>query len=267
MTKKNNIQYGDIFILGNHRLACGDSRDKGLIKKLIGKDKVSQILCDPPYGVEVVEGKKGFAKGKEHKPIANDHYQSMEDYIQFSQDFLEAIKPHMSKKNSIYIFNSDKMVFALEVGMFRADFRFGQLLIWVKNQGVIGRLDYLPQHELVVYGWYGTHEFLRSKDKSVLMYPRTNVNKAHPTMKPLGLLRRLILNSSRLGDIVFDGFGGSGQTLLACEQTRRRCLMVELDTGYCKTIIERFEKMTGKRVEKISSKDNRDEREKEKDNK
>jgi DNA modification methylase len=266
MTNKNTIQYGDMFILGDHRLICGDSRDKEIIKKLVGNDKVSQINCDPPYGVEVVEGKEGFTKGNKHRPIANDHLQTMEEYIQFTQDFLEAIKPYMTRKNSVYIFNCDKMVFALEMGMLRAKFHFGQLLVWVKNQSIVGRLDYLPQHELIVYGWYGTHEFLRSKDKSVLIYPRPSKSKAHPTMKPLGLLRRIILNSSRIGSIVFDGFGGSGQTLLACEQTKRKCLMVELDPGYCQTIIDRFEKMTGIRVEKVSSKDQKNDQEKERYN-
>lgn len=259
---KISIQAGDVFLLGNHRLACGDCRDKELINKLVGSEKISQIACDPPYGVDLVEAKKGFTQGSKHKTIANDHLQSEAEYIQFTADYLEAIKPHLAKKNSVYIFNADKMVFALKSGMDKVGFRVTQILIWVKNQSIVGRMDYLPQHELIVYGWYGTHQFLRSKDKSVLIYPRPSKSKVHPTMKPLGLLRRIILNSSRRNEIVFDGFGGSGQTLLACEQTRRRCFMVELDPDYCKTIIERFEKMSGVKAKRVSANVQKDEREK-----
>jgi len=250
---KISIQAGDVFLLGNNRLACGDCRDKKLIQKLLEDKKISLVCQDPPYAVDLIEAKKGFTKKSKHKTIANDHLQSEEEYIQFTADYLEAIKPHLTRKNSVYIFNADKMVFALKNGMDKAGFRFTQLLIWVKNQSIVGRMDYLPQHELIVYGWHGTHQFLRSKDKSVLIYPRPSKSKAHPTMKPLGLLRRIILNSSKRNDIVFDGFGGSGQTLLACEQTRRQCFMVELDPDYCRTIIERFEKMSGVKAERVTN--------------
>jgi DNA modification methylase len=129
--------------------------------------------------------------------------------------------------------------------------KFAQLLIWAKTQAVLGRLDYLPQHELIIYGWFGTHKFHKSKDKSILIYPKPNKSKLHPTMKPVGLLRRLILNSSKVGEIVFDGFLGSGSTLLACEQTKRRCLAVELDYDYCKTTIFRWERLTGQKAKKL----------------
>ena len=143
------------------------------------------------------------------------------------------------------------MVWSLRDGMTDSGFKIAQLLVWVKSQSVIGRLDYAPQHELIVYGWYGTHHFRRSKDKSVLFYPRPNKSKLHPTTKPLGLVRRLILNSSEIGDVVFDGFLGSGTTLLACEQTKRRCFGIELDPEYCQTIIRRWERMTGSKAKQI----------------
>jgi len=106
-------------------------------------------------------------------------------------------------------------------------------------------LDYAPQHELILYSWLGTHKFRRSKDKSVLFYPRPAKNIWHPTTKPIGLIRRLILNSSNIGDTVYVGFLGSGSCLLACEQTKRRCFAVELDLEYCLTTIKRFESLTG----------------------
>jgi DNA modification methylase len=240
------IQPGDVFLLGSHRLIYGDAGDQSIIAKLIGSAKVDLILVDPPFGVAVVEGKKGFANHTaNHKVILNDHLQSDAEYRAFTKTWLETIKPHLATKNSIYVFNSDKMLFALREGMVDAGCHFGQLLIWLKTQAVVGRLDYLPQHELIAYGWIGTHQFHKSKDKSLLIYPRPSKSKLHPTMKPVGLLRRLILNSSRVGGCVYDCFGGSGSTLMACEDTKRRCFMAELDPEYCKTIINRFENATG----------------------
>jgi DNA modification methylase len=129
--------------------------------------------------------------------------------------------------------------------MLDAGFKVAQLLIWVKSQAVVGRLDYAPAHELILYGWFGTHVFRRSKDRSVLFHPRPAKSKFHPTTKPIGLIRRLVLNSSAIGDAVWDGFLGSGTTLLVCEQTGRRCFAVELDLEYCLTAIRRWERMTG----------------------
>ena len=135
------------------------------------------------------------------------------------------------------------MLFALKSGLDVSNFKFCQLLIWIKNHSVIGRLDYLPQHELIAYGWYGSHKFFKSKDKSILAFPKPQKSLLHPTMKPISLLRHLILNSTQIGDYVYDPFGGSGSTLIACEQTKRKCLMVELDQKYCQVIINRYQKM------------------------
>ncbi len=239
------MKVGDIYQLGEHRLACGDGTDSQLVERLVKNYQVRLILTDPPYGVAYVESKVGLVKNMTHTAIQNDQNQSAEQYEAFTKAWLQAVVPRLTKKNASYIFNSDKMLFALRDGMLAADVRFSQLLIWVKTQAVIGRLDYLPQHELIAYGWHGTHEFMHSKDKSVLAYPKPSKSKLHPTMKPVGLLRNLILNSSRINDIVYDPFGGSGSTLIACEQTKRKCLMVELDPKYCQVIIDRWQKLTG----------------------
>lgn len=237
--------------LGDHRLVQGDSTDPEIVRIVMGIEKANLICTDPPYGVAVAESKHNFRTLSKDKNIANDHLQSDDEYREFSQAWLEAIAPHLARKNSVYIFNADKMVWSLRDGMIDAGFKVAQLLLWLKQQSVIGRLDYAPQHELIVYGWFGTHHFRRSKDKSVLFYPRPNKSKLHPTTKPLGLVRRLILNSTNIGDVVFDGFLGSGTTLLACEQTKRRCFGIELDPEYCQTIIKRWEKMTGKKAKRI----------------
>ena len=240
--------------MGDHFLACGDSRDPKLVKKLIGDNEITVVLTDVPYGVAYVEGKKGFFEKKsDRKIIQNDHEQSEEEYSKFTQDWIEAIKPYLAGANTFYIFNSDKMLFALREGMVKAGCKFAQLLIWVKTHAVIGRMDYLSQHELIAYGWVGKHKFRKSKDKSVLVCPKPSKSKEHPTMKPVGLLRRLILNSTRVGDAVYDGFGGSGQTLLACEQTKRRCFMVEIDPDYCRVIIERYEKLSGRKAKRVTN--------------
>ncbi len=242
---KNLIKSGTIWQLGDHRLAYGDCRDKELVTKLIGKEKVNLLCCDIPYGIAVVESKREFSALSKDKIIANDQLQSDEEYRTFSKEWLETITPFLARKNSTYIFNADKMVWSLRDGMIDAGFKVAQLLIWIKSQAVVGRLDYAPQHELILYGWHGTHTFRRSKDKSVLFYPRPSKSRLHPTTKPIGLIRRLILNSTEIGDVVYDGFLGSGTTLLACEQTKRRCLAVEIDLEYCLTAIRQWEKITG----------------------
>ena len=161
-----------------------------------------------------MESKKGFKQSiAKPKIIQGDEIQTEENYRSFTCAWLTHAKPFMTKKNSIYVFNSDKMLFALREGMEQAGFRFSQLLIWAKTHAVVGRMDYLPQHELIAYGWYGTHAFHKSKDKSVLVYPKPNKSKWHPTMKPIGLLRRMILNSSKVGQTVYDPFGGIVITL------------------------------------------------------
>jgi DNA modification methylase len=246
-----SISSGDVFLLGNHRLACGSTSDHALLGRLLDSAKIDLILTDPPYGVAYVSSKMGVTDGVSNpKEILNDHEQSDAEYRAFTKDWLLAVRPHLAKKNAAYIFNSDKMVFALREGMLEAGFKFAQLLIWVKDHAVLGRMDYLPQHELIAYGWYGTHAFQRSKAKSVLAFPKPGKSPHHPTQKPIGLLRELILNSSKPNDAVFDGFLGGGSTLLACEQTRRRCYGVEIDTEHCLTIIRRWEALTGQKAVK-----------------
>lgn len=250
-TEQEKLTESAVWQLGEHRLAQGDCRDATLLKTLIGNERIKLICSDPPYGVAVVEAKRNFQTLSKDKVIANDHIQSDAEYRQFSKEWLKAIAPYLAQKNSVYIFNADKMVWALRDGMVDAGFKLAQILVWVKQQSVIGRLDYMPQHELIAYGWHGTHTFRRSKDKSVLFYPRPHKSKAHPTTKPEGLIRRLVLNSTNIGDAVFDGFLGSGTTLLACEQIKRRCFGVELDPEYCKTIISRWEKLTGLKAKRL----------------
>lgn len=250
---KKSIKEGDVYILGEHLLVCGDSTSQSVLKRIPQEWKIKLILTDPPYGVDYVGSKAGFEQFEHaHKSIANDHIQTDEAYKKFTTNWLSVVKERLLEKNSFYIFNSDKMIFSLKTALDATELKLSQLLIWIKNTSVIGRLDYQPQHELIAYGWFGTHKFLKSKDKSVILYPKTKKNSLHPTMKPLGLLRRLILNSTKIGDIVYDPFGGSGSTLIACEQTKRKCLMVELDIQYCQVIIDRFRSVSSDEVKLLN---------------
>jgi site-specific DNA-methyltransferase (adenine-specific) len=172
-----------------------------------------------------------------------------EDYYLFSRAWLEAAQPHLKTKNSFYIFNGDTKLRELLNALHDTGYTKSSLLIWLKNRFVISRKDYHPQHELVLYGWYGTHSYFGNKDKTALFYPKPTRNALHPTMKPPALLRRLLYHSTKPSDIVLDPFGGSGSTLIACEQLGRRCLMMEFEESYCRTIVDRWEKLTGQKAE------------------
>ncbi|MCX6736425.1 MAG: site-specific DNA-methyltransferase [Candidatus Parcubacteria bacterium] len=241
--RSNSIKKGNIITLGDHILVCGEAKTVPLREIL--KGTIDLILTDPPYAIDYVASKRGMQEISVDKDIENDGLMSDEEYADFTKGWLKNILPHLSKKNSIYVFNCDKMIFSLRQAFVDLGVKVSQLIIWVKDRAIIGRLDYLPQHELILYGWKGTHKFERGKDKSVIFAPKPSRSKLHPTMKPIGILRKIILNSTSVNDCVYDPFGGSGSTLIACEQTKRRCVMVEIEPEYCATIVERWKKLTG----------------------
>jgi len=248
------IKPGTVIELSEHLILCGDCRDKKLMDRYLKNKIINSINSDIPYGISVVESKKGFKQKLANETvIQNDHIQSDEEYIKFNKDWIEIIKPYLATKNSIYIFNSDKMIFALRESLKQTGIYFSQLLIWIKNSAVIGRKDYLPKHELIAYGWFGKHNFRKSKDKSVLFYPKPNKSPFHPTSKPVALIRHLILNSTNIGETVCDPFLGGGTCLLACEQTKRKCIGVELEPIHCASTIYRWEKLTGKKCKIINN--------------
>ena len=255
---KKEVLPGDVWKLGNHILGCGSSTDPDFVKKVVGERKIKCVLTDPPYGVAYVEGKRDFSKlGADSneggvRQILNDHTQTEEQYTTFTAEWLNAVKPHLESYNACYIFNSDMMFRALRTGMEKAGWYYSQMIIWVKNSVVIGRKDYLPMHEICAYGWCGRHKMERSKAKSVLFHPKPNRSKLHPTMKPIGLLRKMIPNSAKQGETVYDPFGGSGSTLIACEHIGRKCIMIEMDPLYVQTIIARWEILTKSEAKKIS---------------
>lgn len=242
------MKTGDIVQLGDHRIAIGSSTDKKLVDKLIGEDKIKQVLTDPPYGIDYVASKKGFQKlAKEDLDIANDHFQSDAEYVQFTKDWIRPLLDHMEPRNTFYVFNCDLMYPALRAGMEQAGLHYSQQLIWDKVKPTFSRQDYNPQHEVIAYGWYKRHEFIKAKGRTIIKVPKPSSSKLHPTMKPVPLMRTLIDDATRPGDVVFDAFLGSGSTLIACEHKNRRCLGVEMEMTYVKTIIARWEKLTGEK--------------------
>lgn len=245
------VNKGDIYKIGSHVIACGDSTDRDFVGKVIGKNKVRAIISDPPYGVAYVENKKDFLKlgVKEEKIILGDHIQSDSEYTNFTQKYLGAVIPYLEDYNACYLFNADLMYPAMRTGMKNTGFYYSQMIIWIKNQPVMSRKDYLSQYELIAYGWFGKHKTERSKAKNVIFYPKPTKSRLHPTMKPVGLLRRIIPDNTAIGDIVYDPFIGSGTTAVACEHLGRKCIGIEFDPEYTETVLTRLEKLTkGKRI-------------------
>jgi len=152
---------------------------------------------------------------------------------------------------SVYITFSDKDLIVLLNSLKDNDFYLSQILVWLKNNIVLGRLDYLPKHELIIYCWYGKHKFYGNKQQSVWEVDKPVESDLHPTMKPIELIEKAILNSSKREEIVLDLFLGSGSTLIACEKTNRICYGMELEPLYVQVIIDRWEAFTGKKAKKL----------------
>lgn len=250
---KYEVKRGQLWKLGDHLLLCGDSTNPVDVKRLMGEEKADMVFTDPPYGVDY-SSKNEFLNesdgGKRSvEPIEND---AIEDYASFFGDALKCLKPYLAEKNSFYLTISDQKLSELLAALRGLEFKFSQLLVWVKNNHVLGRQDYANKHELIVYGWLGTHKFYGGFDTTVWEVDKPVSSKLHPTMKPIELMEKAIKNSSEAGMIVLDVFGGSGSTLIACEKLNRKCRMMEIAPTYISVIIERWEKVTGKTAELVS---------------
>ena len=279
---------GEIYKLGEHRLMCGDSTKAEDVQRLMDGMKADLVVTDPPYGVSYND-KNEFLnkidKGNHiQKAIENDH-RTPEQMYEFWKKCFEILIENTKDKMAYYIFGPQGGDLLLLLrAIVDSGFMLKHTLIWVKNNHVLGRCDYNYKHEPICYGWKpnGTHSFYADFDTSVfedkidvdkmkkeellslvkqmlsdkvpvdvIHENKPLVSGLHPTMKPVKLIARLINNSSRAGDIVVDAFGGSGTTLIACEQMGRKCFMMEYDPKYVDVIIERWEKLTGKKAQKI----------------
>lgn len=246
---------GDIYKLGEHRLMCGDSTKREDVEKLMGGELADMVFTDPPYNVNY----SGQGKVNKLGHIRND---SMDDnnFSNFLHDCFECFYTFMKPLSPIYVCHPDaasapKIAFETNFAEF---FRKSATIIWNKQNASMGWQDYRSQHEPIIYGWKdgeGKHNFYGDRTKTtVWSIKRDDVQSYdHPTQKPLALPAEAIKNSSEENSIVLDLFGGSGSTLMACEQLKRKCYTMELDPKYVDVIVERWENLTGKKAEKVEA--------------
>ncbi|WP_319202241.1 site-specific DNA-methyltransferase [uncultured Ilyobacter sp.] len=227
---------GDFWKLGDHKLLCGDATNKEQVQLLMGEEKGQLVVTDPPYNVNY-EGST-----KEKLKIANDNLSGNEFYY-FLLGSYSRVYESLEDGGGIYVFHADTEGINFRKAMVDAGFYFAQCCVWVKNSLVMGRQDYHWQHEPILVGWKPgkAHNWYSDrKQTTVWKFDRPSRNDIHPTMKPLNLIAYPIENSSKPGDIVIDLFGGSGSTLMACEETERRCRTMEIDPRYVDAIVKRY---------------------------
>lgn len=253
---------GDIWRLGEHRLMCGDSTDEAMMKRLMDGDKADMVFTDPPYGVSI--GDKNAAlnsvlpSGRYDKNIENDTLSADELYPILVKAMTNA---RLScKEDACYFVTSPQ---GGELGLMMmmmkdAGLPVRHMLIWEKNSATfsLGRLDYDYQHEPIFYTWTKKHHNYRKGQyrTTIWKYDKPRKCDLHPTMKPVELVANCLNDATKAGDIALDVFGGSGTTIIACEQLGRCARLMELDPHYCDVIIARWEKMTGKKAERITEK-------------
>ena len=233
------VERGDIWTVGRHRLMCGDATSAEDVSALMDGKKANLIVTDPPYNVAFKSG-SGLS-------IQNDSMGNGEFYT-FLYNSFQNMAEHLEKGGAAYVFHADTEGLNFRKAFVDAGFHLAGVCIWVKNSLVLGRSDYQWQHEPVLYGFLknGKHPWYSDRKQTTIWnYDKPKRNKNHPTSKPLDLLGYPICNSSQENAIVLDTFGGSGSTLMACEQTNRICFMCELDEKYASVILRRYVEDTG----------------------
>lgn len=234
---ETDIVIGDIFEIGQHRLICGDSTQTDTFQKLLNGDLADMVVTDPPYNVNY-EGSNGLK-------IQNDNM-SNNDFYQFLYDFYTALNSYLKEGGAWYVWHADLEGMNFRKAFLDAGIKLTSTLIWNKNALVMGRSDYHWKHEPCLYGWKegAAHKWYSDrKQTTVLDFNKPMKNGDHPTMKPIELFAYQIKNSSKVGDIVADAFGGSGTTMVACHQLNRKGYLVEYDPKYCQVIVERMQKL------------------------
>ena len=222
---KNPIsKRGDVWLLGRHRLMCGDSTSED-VNILMDRNKADMVFTDPPYGVS-------------YEGINNDEESGLEELLLKS---FKNYSENMEKGSSIYVFHADRTAHIFH-NVFRKFFHFSSMLIWVKPALVLSQTDYQSRHESCLYGWEknGTHNWYADRKQTTVLEIGKERVEGHTTPKPLEFIGEALRNSSRKGNIVLDLFGGSGSTLIACEQLKRICYMMELDEKYVDVIVNRY---------------------------
>jgi len=255
--EKPITKLGNIWQLGNHRLMCGDSAILENFTKLLNGTKCDFVFTDPPYGVSIGDKNKFLNKNdggkRNEKDILKDTLPPDKLFPLLTEIF-KNVKSHLNDCASIYVTSpqNDGMMMMMMMMMMNAGLKVRHVLIWVKNNHVfsMGRLDYDYQHEPILFTWNKTHKkIMKGNHKTSCWFiNKPQESKLHPTMKPIELVANALLNSSEANDAVLDPFGGSGTTLIACEQLNRKCYMMELDPLYCDVIVKRWETLTNKKA-------------------
>jgi site-specific DNA-methyltransferase (adenine-specific) len=228
---------GDLYEIGEHRLLCGDSTQTDTFEKLMQGELADMVVTDPPYNVNY-EGSNGLK-------IENDN---MEDstFYQFLYDFFTACNTFLKNGSAWYVWHADLEGINFRTAFKNSGIKISSCLIWNKNALVMGRFDYHWKHEPCLYGWKegAAHKWYSDrKQTTIINYDKPQRNGEHPTMKPIGLFAYQISNSSKSGDIVIDAFGGSGTTMVACDQLKRKGRLIEFDPKYCDVIVARMIKL------------------------
>ncbi len=238
LTETPITKQGDVWLLGKHRLICGDSTLPEIYELLMDGRKANLVVTDPPYNV-AYEAKAGT--------IQNDNMKQ-EEFYKFLYKAFHNMHEHMANDASIYVFHADTEGLNFRKAFSDVGFYLAGVCIWAKQSLVLGRSDYQWKHEPVLYGWKksGKHKWYGDRKQSTIWnFDRPSKNELHPTMKPIALVAYPIQNSSLTNCIVLDPFGGSGSTLIACEQTGRVCHTIELDERYADVIVKRYIEQVG----------------------
>lgn len=239
LEKASFVERGDIWAVGRHRLMCGDATSADDVAALMDGKKANLIVTDPPYGVSF--------KSSDGLTIQNDSIKG-EEFYTFLYNAFTNMAAHLEKGGAAYVFHADTEGLNFRKAFVDAGFHLAGVCIWVKNSLVLGRSDYQWQHEPVLYGFLqnGKHPWYSDRKQTTIWnYDNPKRNANHPTSKPLDLLGYPIGNSSQENGIVIDTFGGSGSTLMACEQMNRICYTMELDPKYASVILRRYVEDTG----------------------
>jgi DNA modification methylase len=237
---------GDVWLLGEHRLLCGDSTQMESVEKVMAGGLADITFCDPPYGVNYGQTMKDKLRGNKRR-IANDNLG--DDFGPFLRDACANILA--VTKGAVYICMSSSALHTLHHSFTEAGGHWSTFVIWAKNQFTMGRSDYQRQYEPILYGWKeGTdHYWCGARDQGDIWFVKKPVaNDLHPTMKPVELVERALRNSSKSRDAVLDPFGGSGTTLIACEKAGRQARLIELDPKYCDVIVRRWQQFAGQQA-------------------
>ena len=238
LQKPTITKAGDVWTLGRHRLVCGDSTKAETFTLLMGDRKANLVITDPPYNVNY-EGSAG--------KIKNDNMENSAFY-EFLLAAFQNTEAVMADDASIYVFHADTEGLNFRRAFADAGFRLSGTCIWKKQSLVLGRSPYQWQHEPILFGWKkkGKHQWYTGRKESTIWeFDKPKKNGDHPTMKPIPLLAYPIMNSSMSNTLVLDSFGGSGSTLVACEQTDRSCYTIELDEKFCDVIVKRYIEQVG----------------------